>query len=85
MRLQDHSDKWVETILAISSGFSASPVNLLDFTPNGDYIADPKLHETIPSNGRPQVVFRQVSVVSSPTLSFLRLMMMPGGRLGHTN
>ncbi|KAH8104150.1 allophanate hydrolase subunit 2-domain-containing protein [Phellopilus nigrolimitatus] len=58
-RLQELCDKWLETVIAISSGFNASPFDLLKFSPEGQALRDPKLH-TIPAlPGKPKVVFRQ--------------------------
>ncbi|KAK7690310.1 hypothetical protein QCA50_006967 [Cerrena zonata] len=60
MKLQEHTNKWLETVLALSSGFNASPVGLLSFNPSDDnFSRDPKLH-TIPAiDLKPKVVFRQ--------------------------
>lgn len=61
MKLHEHTNKWLETVLALSSGFNASPVNLLSFTPSDDnFSQDPKLHAIPATDLKPKVVFRQV-------------------------
>ena len=61
MRLQEHTSQWIETVLALSSGFNASPLRLLDFTPSSDVFSkDPKLHTMPATDVKPKVVLRQV-------------------------
>ncbi|THH06190.1 hypothetical protein EW145_g4258 [Phellinidium pouzarii] len=58
-RLSEQCDKWLETVLALSSGFNASSFNLLEFSPKERAPRDPKLHNIPATSGKPKVVFRQ--------------------------
>ncbi|KAH8094908.1 allophanate hydrolase subunit 2-domain-containing protein [Cristinia sonorae] len=57
--LRDWTERWLDTILALASGFNASPINLLAFSPKGQFVKDPKLHVIPATSTRPKVVFRQ--------------------------
>lgn len=78
MRLQEHCTRWVETILALSSGFSAQPFGLLDFTPQILIETDPKLHVIPAADEKPKVAFRQVRYISSLSLADTELYLSDG-------
>lgn len=56
-RLKDHTEKWLDTVLALTSGFNAA---LLAFSPDETFRPDPKLHVIPATFNKPKVVFRQV-------------------------
>ncbi|THH28415.1 hypothetical protein EUX98_g5774 [Antrodiella citrinella] len=59
-QLRDHTDKWLETVLALTARFNAPPVDLLGFMLSRQFVTDPKLHVLPSTAPRSKVVFRQV-------------------------
>lgn len=60
VQLHEYYDNWLDTVLALSSGFDASPLDLLAFEPEGGFTIDPKLCIIPATATRTKVVFRQV-------------------------
>ncbi|TCD67501.1 hypothetical protein EIP91_012306 [Steccherinum ochraceum] len=58
-KLKDHTEKWLDTLLALSSGFNAAPMDLLAFRPEGQFKCGPKLHVIPATSHKPKAVFRQ--------------------------
>ena len=59
--LRECYDNWLDTVLALSSGFNAVPIDLFAFEPEGGFSSDPKMAVIPATSTKPKVVFRQVS------------------------